>query len=61
MHIDIAIDQLEGLISFFERYRDNGFMSAIISTKEFASENCVICRKNKFDETISEERKNKNA
>ena len=27
MHIDIAIDQLKGVISFFERYRKNGFMT----------------------------------
>ena len=25
MHIDVAIDQLKGLLSFFETYRENGF------------------------------------
>ena len=37
MHIDIAIDQLKGLISFFFfKYREDGFTSAMISSKEIA-------------------------
>ena len=38
MHIDIAIEQLKDLLSFFEKYREDGFASAIISSKEIASE-----------------------
>ena len=30
MHIDVANDQLKGLISFLESYRENGFYSALI-------------------------------
>jgi hypothetical protein len=33
MHIDVAIDQLQGLISYFKNYRENGFTSAMISSK----------------------------
>ena len=36
MHIDFAIDQLKGLISFFKKYRKDGFTSAMISSKEIA-------------------------
>ena len=38
MHIDVAIDQLKGLISFLESYRENEFYSALISSKEIALE-----------------------
>ena len=38
MHIDVAIDQLKGLISFLESYRENGFYSALISLKDIALE-----------------------
>ena len=38
MHIDVAIDQLKGFISFLESYRENGFYSALISSKEIALE-----------------------
>ena len=64
MHIDIAIDQLKGLISFFENYRENGLVSAMISAKEIAcameiepkfNEKRVICRKRNFDEKIVED------
>jgi hypothetical protein len=37
MHIDVAIDQLEGLISYFKTYRENGFASAMISSKEITT------------------------
>ena len=36
MHIDIAIDQLKGLISYFKEYRENGFTSAMNSSKKVA-------------------------
>ena len=37
MHINIAIDQLKGLISFFLfKYREDRFISAMISPKEIA-------------------------
>ena len=29
MHIDVVIDQLKGLISYFKGYRENGFTSAM--------------------------------
>ncbi|KAL2974442.1 hypothetical protein AAZX31_14G105700 [Glycine max] len=38
MCIDEAIEQLKGLLSFFEKYRENGFENALISTKEIAFE-----------------------
>ncbi|KAL5558544.1 hypothetical protein UlMin_034755 [Ulmus minor] len=61
MHIDIAIDQLKGLLSFFENYRKNGFASAMISSKEITNEmevetkfrekTFIICSlKNKFEQ-----------
>ena len=38
MQIDIAIDQLKGLLSYFENCRENRFASAMISAKEVANE-----------------------
>ncbi|XP_020270871.1 uncharacterized protein LOC109846058 [Asparagus officinalis] len=38
MQIDIAIDQLNGLILFSEKYRENGFKEAITEAKNVASE-----------------------
>ena len=38
MRMDVAIDQLKGLISHFEKYRENGFTSALITAKEIATE-----------------------
>ena len=61
MHIDVALDQLKGLVSYFESYRENGFTSAMISAKEIANEmgvksqfreRRVIRRKRQFDEPI---------
>ncbi|KAL7157724.1 hypothetical protein ABFS83_02G096300 [Erythranthe nasuta] len=49
MHIDYAIEQSEGLVSFLENFRVNGFESAINVTKTIALK-CVIHRKRKFDE-----------
>ena len=37
MHIDVAIDQLKGLISYFKGYRENGFISAMNASKR----NCI--------------------
>ncbi|XP_058222957.1 uncharacterized protein LOC131332676 [Rhododendron vialii] len=64
MDIDVAVKQLKGLITYFERYRENGFVEAMVEAKEMASEmkiepsfveKCIICRKKQFDEDISEE------
>ena len=53
--MDVAIEQLKGLISFLEKYREDGFQNAIISVKEITiemdikskfHEKRVICRKN---------------
>ena len=38
MHIDVAIDQLKGFISYLKNYRETGFVSALISSKEIAIE-----------------------
>ena len=37
MQIDVAIDQLK-VFFFFENYRENGFIPAMISAKEIANE-----------------------
>ncbi|XP_074377486.1 uncharacterized protein LOC141719008 [Apium graveolens] len=37
MCLDVAIASLKGLVSFFEKYRENGFTSAMIDTKELAN------------------------
>ncbi|KAL7116728.1 hypothetical protein ACP275_03G023000 [Erythranthe tilingii] len=59
IHSDYAIEQLEGLVSFLEDFRVNGFESAINVTKTIVlkmgiepifREKCVIHRKRKFDE-----------
>jgi len=64
MHIDVAIDQLKGLISFFKKYREDGFTSAMISSKEIAikmeiepifHEKRIIRRKKQFDENVNDE------
>ncbi|XP_070040246.1 uncharacterized protein [Nicotiana tomentosiformis] len=64
MHIDVAIDQLKGLISFFNKYREEGFVTAMIYAKEIAFEmniesefrkKRVISRKNFFDENVANE------
>ncbi|KAH9769054.1 Ac-like transposase [Citrus sinensis] len=65
MQIDVAINQLKGLTSFFENYREHGYVSAIVSAKEIASEmgiepkfqeKRVIRRKPVFGENNNEER-----
>jgi hypothetical protein len=64
MHIDVAIDQLECLISYFKTYRENGFASVMISSKEIATimeiehvfcEKRVSRRKKQFDEDDNDE------
>ena len=39
MHIDVAIDQLKGLISYFKGYRENGFIPAMSASKKNCIEN----------------------
>ena len=34
MHIDVAIDQLKGLISYFKEYRENRFTSTMNSSSK---------------------------
>ena len=64
MHIDVVIDQLKGLIYFLKKYREDGFTSAMISTKEIAikmeikpifHEKHIIRRKKQFDENVNDE------
>ena len=64
MHINIAIDQLKGLISFFFKYREDGFTSAMILSKEIVikmeiepilHEKRIIHRKKQFDENVNDE------
>ncbi|XP_020242687.1 zinc finger MYM-type protein 1-like [Asparagus officinalis] len=64
MQIDVAIDLLRGLISFFESYRENGFEAAMVEAKEIAirmkvepifREHIIIHRKKHFDENASKE------
>lgn len=38
MRLDAAVRQLEGLVLFFENYRINGFISAMIDAKEISLE-----------------------
>lgn len=63
MQIDIAIDQLKGLIIFLKKYREDGFIYALISAKEIAAEmeiepifreKRIIRRKKQFDENIDD-------
>ncbi|CAN6571144.1 unnamed protein product [Malus baccata var. baccata] len=63
MHIDVAIDQLKGLISVLDQYRETGFKEAMNEAKKIASEmeiepvfreKRIIQRKKQFDESASE-------
>ncbi|XP_052192318.1 uncharacterized protein LOC127801345 [Diospyros lotus] len=65
MHIDVAMDQLKDLLSFFETYKEKGFQSAIVSAKELANEmevepifreKHVIRRKKQFDENVDDDK-----
>uniref|UniRef100_A0A7N0V0D1 TTF-type domain-containing protein n=1 Tax=Kalanchoe fedtschenkoi TaxID=63787 RepID=A0A7N0V0D1_KALFE len=64
MLIDVVIDIIKGLISFFERYRDVGFSSAVKEAKKIAIELDIdplfphrrqIRRKKHFDENSHDE------
>jgi hypothetical protein len=37
MQLDVAIQQIKGLITYLTKYRDTGFHSAMITAKEIAS------------------------
>ncbi|KAL6570270.1 hypothetical protein OROMI_014784 [Orobanche minor] len=59
MLIDVAIEKIKGLISFFEKYRENGFYDALDTAKKIAIEMDIdpifprrreIRRKKFFDE-----------
>jgi len=62
MLIDVALEKIKGLISFFEGYRDNGFHNALINATEIAvelnidptfSQRLMIRRKRHFDEDLN--------
>ncbi|XP_057502704.1 uncharacterized protein LOC130786418 [Actinidia eriantha] len=64
MRIDVAMEQIKGLITYLERYKEEDFREALIEIKEIASaigieptfvEKCKIRRKRQFDESESEE------
>ncbi|XP_066323956.1 uncharacterized protein [Miscanthus floridulus] len=64
MCIDSAMRQIEGIMDYFETYRNNGFASSMVIAKEIASEMGVepsfpikrrALRKKHFDENNSEE------
>ena len=38
MHIDVAIEELEKLVSFLQKYREIGFDEALMRAKEIAIE-----------------------
>ena len=70
MRLDVAIANLKGLVSFFEKYRENGFTSAMIDAKELANEMDVepvflikrrIKRNKQFDENPDTEREQQSA
>ncbi|CAN6719797.1 unnamed protein product [Malus baccata var. baccata] len=63
MYIDVDIDQLKGLISVLDQYRETGFEEAMNEAKKIASEmeiepifreKHIIRRKKQFDESTSE-------
>ncbi|KAB2610837.1 zinc finger MYM-type protein 5-like [Pyrus ussuriensis x Pyrus communis] len=63
MHIDVAIDQLKGLISVLDRYKETGFEEAMSEAKKIASEmeiepvfreKRIIRREKQFDESARE-------
>lgn len=64
MFIDVALEQVQSLISFFKRYRENGFSSALDTAKKLAidmevdpmfPEKRQIRRKRHFDENLNDE------
>jgi hypothetical protein len=63
MLIDIAIESVQGLVSFFKKYRETGFSKALEAAKEIAMEMSInpeftpkrkIKRKRHFDEVVDE-------
>ena len=42
MLVDVAIEKIKGLVSFFEDYRETGFNDALNSAKELATERMLI-------------------
>ncbi|XP_062005996.1 uncharacterized protein LOC133723193 [Rosa rugosa] len=70
MILDVAIKSLKGLISFFEKYREDGFNSAIIDAKEIANEMGIesvfpvkrrVIRKRHLDEIPDTDREQQSA
>ncbi|KAJ3692306.1 hypothetical protein LUZ60_012656 [Juncus effusus] len=64
MDICVAVEQLKGLVIVFEKYRESGFMEAMIEAKELAKkmgiepkfvEKRIIHRKVQYDEAIRDE------
>ena len=64
MLIDVAVEKVQGLISFFKGYRETGFLNALKMSKEIALEMNIgttfhkkreIKRKRHFDENRGEE------
>lgn len=64
MLIDVAIDQIKGLIVFFEKYREFGFSQAMFVAKKIATnmevdpkfvEKRQIHKKRHFDENLNDE------
>jgi hypothetical protein len=37
MQLDVAVQQIKGLVTYLTKYRDTGFHSAMITAKEIAS------------------------
>ncbi|KAL9293973.1 putative HAT dimerization domain, ribonuclease H-like superfamily [Arabidopsis thaliana] len=50
MLIDVAMEGVKGLASYFRKYRDDGFENAMITAKEIAAENDIdpVFSKNRF-------------
>lgn len=64
MHLDVDVKQLSGLVYCFEKYKENGFVSAIIDGKKTSDEiesifptKRKICRKLHFDDILTLRRK----
>jgi hypothetical protein len=41
MCIDATLQHIEGIVNFFENYRNEGFTSSLVTAKEIASEMSV--------------------
>jgi hypothetical protein len=60
MCIDSTLQMIQGVVSYFDTYREEGFASSVITAKEIASDMGVeptlpvkrqVTRKKQFDET----------